>query len=219
MAGMPEMLEVGARVRTVRKRLGLHRRQVAHSAGLSTREFASLERGRRQPTIDEVRSIAGSLGVEVDEFVSGVDQPLPADLRIDDILDELPAVEPLPVNEIPSAPSRERRKAPRAEAKLERSFAKVRAQLGDVARCCDQVGSAAADDDIGPLLDELEGALTELRTNPAFSVAVERHHEAIATYETAVDVADAASWRSRADQRAGTTPAATNSSTTEVAPA
>lgn len=216
---MPEMLEVGARVRTVRKRLGFHRRQVAHNAGLSTHKLASLERGRRHPTIDEVRSIAGSLGVEVDEFLSGVDQPLPTDLRIDDVLDELPTVDPLPANEIPSAQLRERRKAPRAEAKLERSFAQVRAQLDDVADSCHQLAAAGAEDDVGPLLDELEEALTQLRADPAFSAAVDRHRDAIATYGTAVDVADAASWRSRADQRAGTTPDATNSSTTKAAPA
>ncbi len=218
---MPELLEVGARVRTLRKRLGFHRRHVAHSAGLSTRELASVERGNRAPTINEVRSIAGSLGVEVEEFLSGVDvdQPLPFDLRIDDILHEIPAEEPLPEAETLASPTHERRKAPLAWAELEQSFATVRAQIDDVARCCDRIASAGADDDIGPFLDELEGALTKLRANSEFSVVVERHREAIATYAIAVSAAEASSWRSRTDQRAGTTPDATNSSTTDPAPA
>jgi transcriptional regulator with XRE-family HTH domain len=219
MAGMPQMLEVGARVRTLRKHLGLHRRRVAQSAGLSRRQLASIERGRRQPTIDQVRSIAGSLGVEVDEFLPDFDEPAPSDLRIDDILEDVPPVDPLSADETPSGPRRERRKAPRAEAKLERSFAKVRAEFDDVARCCDQIAAADAEDDIGPLLDELQAALTQLRVHPQFSVAVERHRIAIATYATAMDVADAASWRSRANQPARTTPIATSSSTTEAAPA
>jgi transcriptional regulator with XRE-family HTH domain len=216
---MQEILEVGARVRTVRRRLGFRRRQVAHSAGLSTYELASLERGRRPPTIDEVRSIAGSLGVDVDEFLSGVDQPHPDDLRIDDILDALPDAEPLPANETPSAPSRERRKAPRAWSKLERSSTKAKAQMDDVTRTCERIASAEADDDLGALVDELEDALTKLRASSEFSNAVEQQRTSIATYATAVADAERSSWKSRVDQRAGTTPDATSSSTTEAAPA
>lgn len=219
MAGMPQLLEVGARVRTVRKRLGVHRRRVAQSAGLSRRQLASIECGRRLPTIDEVRSIAGSLGVEVDEFLSDIDQPSPVDLRIDDVLEDLPDADPLPADETPSAPSRERRLAPRAEARLERAFAKVSAQLDDVTRVCERIASADADDDMGALLATLEDTLTKLRANPAFSIAVEKHQEAMATYADAVEIAEAASWRTRVDQSAGTTPVKTSSSTTEPAPA
>ena len=69
--------EPGKRAWVVRTRLGLTRLHVARSAGLTSREIAATERGRRELTLAQWRSLAGSLGVELAVL-------LPADLLPDD---------------------------------------------------------------------------------------------------------------------------------------
>ena len=200
--GRLEASEVGARVRSERKRLGFTRRRATRNAGFSRRQLASFERGRRPMTVDQVRSVAGSLGVDVDEFLPDVDEPAPADVRIEDIFDELPVpvTDPLPELVAPATPLDERRKAPRARAKLDQAFACAWGQIAEVTRCCEQVSAAGADDDIGGLLDELVTAVAQLRENPELERAIECHRGALAAYEWAVADADTSSWRSRAKQ-------------------
>jgi transcriptional regulator with XRE-family HTH domain len=64
--------EQGVRVhlKALRRAHGLSRAQVARSAGLSRRELRRYERGRMVSTA-ELRAIAGSCGVDVDELVVG----------------------------------------------------------------------------------------------------------------------------------------------------
>jgi transcriptional regulator with XRE-family HTH domain len=64
--GSLEAPGVGARVRTVRKQLGFTRRRVAVNASFSRRELASFERGCLTVTPAKVRSVAGSLEVEIE---------------------------------------------------------------------------------------------------------------------------------------------------------
>ena len=61
--------QLGITLREVRRRLGLSRSHVAHSAGLTTRELAAYERGRVAIPVTDLSSLAGSCGVEVDELL------------------------------------------------------------------------------------------------------------------------------------------------------
>jgi transcriptional regulator with XRE-family HTH domain len=62
---------VRVHLKALRREHGLSRAQVARSAGLTRRELRGYERGRVAiPEID-LRSIAGSCGVEVDDLLSG----------------------------------------------------------------------------------------------------------------------------------------------------
>src|SRR5215510_12214330 len=101
-AGRLETTVIGARIRSTRRRLGLKRRPVAANAGLSRRRLAKFERGRAAMSVDDVRSVAGSLGVDISELVD-VDheddnttdamldtEPSPSDIRIDDLFDTAP---------------------------------------------------------------------------------------------------------------------------------
>ena len=155
-------------------------------------------------SVDDVRSVAGSLGVDISELVD-VDheddnttdamldtEPSPSDIRIDDLFDTAPfadLVEPLP--------RPERRRLPRARTSLEQSFADAWAPLEDVVRAAEQLVEAGAEDDIGALVVTLEQELDALRTAPDFERAVEHHAEALAAFADAADSARNSSWQSR----------------------
>ena len=108
---------VGRRLRKIRIDQGLARGAAARSAGLTRRELARYERGRRHLRIGELRSIAGSCGVELDALLppESLDSPLsfvetaarvepwvPEDLTVqsldspDDPLDVLESLAPPP---------------------------------------------------------------------------------------------------------------------------
>ncbi len=77
----PSRKALGRRLRAVRMDQGLGRGTAARSAGLTRRELARYERGRRHPRIGELRSIAGSCGVELDDLLPPTTPPeTPPDL-------------------------------------------------------------------------------------------------------------------------------------------
>ena len=63
--------ELGTRIRTRRLALGLTLAQVAEESGLSLPYVSNLERGRGNPTIDVLRSIAGALEQPVSALLGG----------------------------------------------------------------------------------------------------------------------------------------------------
>lgn len=78
----PPETEIGARwlghsLREVRRRQGLSRAHVAHSAGLTKRELAAYENGRVAVPEADLCSLAGSCGVEVDELIGQHGPALP----------------------------------------------------------------------------------------------------------------------------------------------
>ncbi len=209
MAGRLETSEIGARIRLVRRRLGLKRRPVAANAGLSRRRLAKFERGRASMSVDDVRSVAGSLGVDVSDLVDRGDgratdathatteiEPEPSEIRIDDLLDTEPFAD---LVEPPSRP--ERRRVPRSRTNLEQSFARVWSQLEDVVRAADRLVEAGAEDDVGALVESLERELDALRADPDFQRAIEQHAAARAAFETAAEAARRTSWKSRGDRQ------------------
>jgi transcriptional regulator with XRE-family HTH domain len=198
-------VEIGARIRLTRKRLGLGRRRVAANAGLSPRRLAKFERGRVPMSVDDVRSVAGSLGVDVSELVgedsddapsragrSALNGPSPSEIRIDHLFDTAPFAD---LADPPPRP--ERRRIPRARTALEQSFAEVWSRLEDVVRAAERLAEAGAGDDVGALVAALERELDDLRADPDFELAVARHDEARAVFESAAAAARDASWQSR----------------------
>src|SRR5262249_35201813 len=63
---------VRVHLKALRRAHGLSRAQVARSAGLTRRELRRYERGRRVAEA-ELRSIAGSCGVDVADLLAGLD--------------------------------------------------------------------------------------------------------------------------------------------------
>jgi transcriptional regulator with XRE-family HTH domain len=68
---------VRVHLKALRREHGLSRAQVARSAGLTRRELRGYERGRVAIPEVDLRSIAGSCGVEVDELLSGAGADAP----------------------------------------------------------------------------------------------------------------------------------------------
>jgi transcriptional regulator with XRE-family HTH domain len=204
--------DIGARIRLTRKRLGLKRRLVAANAGMSRRRLARFERGRAPMSVDDVRSVAGSLGVDLTDLVDDADatdatdpgdaqhaalaEPRPSEIRIDDLFDAQPFEDLAEPRDRP-----ERRRVPRARTTLEQSFAAVWSRLEDVVRAADRLTEAGAEDDVGTLVASLERELDALRADPDFERAIAHHDEARAAFEAASEAARVSSWRAR-DSRA-----------------
>ena len=204
--------EAGQLVLDARKHRNLPRRRVAVNAGFSTRELAAAERGRRALTVSELRSLAGSIGVELDALLpdgcSVEATPPPEHLRIEDLLAPVVASPDLEAALGPSARGAsapefiERRRVPIASAQVNRAFADLRSRIADVSQRCSRLQAADVDDDIAALLADLHCAVTELERDPAFAEALLRHASAREDYQqTAQEVAQN-SWRSRAPQPA-----------------
>ena len=204
----PESTTVGARVRTARNRLRLRRRRVARNAGLSRRELAAFERGNREMSVYQVRSVAGSLGVDVDELISADelnDNPGASELRIEDVLEvpadlggleSLPPAPPLP--ELAEEARRvERRKVPLARATLDEAFNRVRHELDDVTQAADRMQAIGSEDDVRALVYELQRALSALRENRGFEAALAKFDEARAAYNDTMANHSLASWQTR----------------------
>jgi transcriptional regulator with XRE-family HTH domain len=68
---------LGHSLRDVRRRQGLSRAHVAHSAGMTKRELAAYENGRVAVPETDLCSLAGSCGVEVDELIGQHGPALP----------------------------------------------------------------------------------------------------------------------------------------------
>ncbi len=60
----------GARLRSLRSEMGLSQEEVAHRAGIHVTYLSGIERGRRNPSLKNIRRIALALGVPVRELFS-----------------------------------------------------------------------------------------------------------------------------------------------------
>jgi len=199
--------ETGQRVRDARKHRNLPRRSVAVNAGFSTHELAAAERGRRALTVDELRSLAGSIGVELDALLPdgcSVEAIPPADeVRIEDLLTpvaaspELEAALGSSARGVDAPEFVERRRAPIASTQLNRAFEDLRARIADVSQCCARLHAADADDDVAALLADLHVAVTALDRDPAFAEALTRHTSAREDYSQTAQEAEQQSWRNR----------------------
>jgi transcriptional regulator with XRE-family HTH domain len=200
--------ETGSRVRTTRRRHKLSRRRVAADAGFSARELTSIERGRRTLTVVDLRSLAGSIGVDVAELlpVGYVvdDGPPPDEVRIEDFLtaatDSSAPTEAFdigPLGRGDAAPV-ERRQLPTASARLAQAFSALRAHTDELVEHCASVPTAHATDDVASLLTELRRALDRLDHDSAFTECLARFEEAREVYLHATRESSRQSWRARA---------------------
>jgi transcriptional regulator with XRE-family HTH domain len=65
-------VEFGDRVRARRQRLGLSQEALALRASINRTYIASLEAGRRNPSLDLMARLAGALGVDLSVLVRGL---------------------------------------------------------------------------------------------------------------------------------------------------
>lgn len=62
-------VDIGERIKTVRKSLGLTQDQLAEKSELSSNYIGQLERGERSPSLKTLSKIARSLGVDTEYLV------------------------------------------------------------------------------------------------------------------------------------------------------
>ncbi len=210
--------ETGQLLRDARKHRKLSRRRVATNAGFSARELAAAERGRRTLTADDLRSLSGAIGIEIDDLLpegcSVEETPPPDDIRIEDLLQ--PAARSPELEAALGAGARggdarelvERRQVPIASARLARAFADLRARSDAVTRCCALVQSADATDDLPARIAQLQHALSELDGDTAFTDSLARYRDALEEYEESAQLASTRSWRTRATRTATGSPLA-----------
>lgn len=72
---MPTADEVGRRVKTARRELGMTLKEVAEASGMSPTHISEIERGKTSPTVGALKKIAGALSREAAYFVE--EEPLP----------------------------------------------------------------------------------------------------------------------------------------------
>lgn len=71
-------MELGAKIKKLRKGKKLTQGELAEKAGISGNHLSRLERGVFQPSIEVVKRLAQALDVNVDGLLSGEDEASPA---------------------------------------------------------------------------------------------------------------------------------------------
>ena len=72
---------LGARIKELRKRLGISQEELASRAGMHWTYLSDLERGRQTPTLDMLNRVARGLDVTLADFFSPLDEPYRARFR------------------------------------------------------------------------------------------------------------------------------------------
>ena len=97
--------DTGARLRAVRELAGLSSRDIARAAGIGKRELAAAERGKQRLTQDQLRALAGALGIEPDVLVSAGVGHLDQQASEADRIDAFVGHDPDGRDELPASPS------------------------------------------------------------------------------------------------------------------
>ncbi len=181
--------DTGARLRAVRELAGLSSRDIARAAGISKRELAAVERGRRRLTQDELRSLAGALGVDPEVLVSAglgeLDHTTTEGERIDAVIghdpDQWHAMPQSPADLPPALPvdlpDPERRHNLATRQRVDDSWNDLRGQMEGVIRQCVLVSTMGSGDDVRAMLDALEVEVRRLKASHSFIRGIARHEQ------------------------------------------
>jgi transcriptional regulator with XRE-family HTH domain len=195
--------DLGARLRAVRELSGVSTRDVARSAGLSTRELRAAERGAKRLSPDQLHALAGALSVDPDVLVGvGFEGELVRAGSVDDRIDSFVGHDPdhwddfpLTVDDLPPAlpvnlPDVERRRDIATRSRVEESWRDLRGDLGDALTSCARLISAGSGDDVRQLLERLESDLTKLRAQRSFLRHLANHERAVQRARGTASTAD-----------------------------
>jgi transcriptional regulator with XRE-family HTH domain len=183
--------DLGARVRAVRELSGATQKDVAKAAGMSRRELQAAERGAKRLSTNELRAVAGALGVDPEVLIGvGFEGELvraPVEQRIDDVVGHDPdrwhdfpgSVADLPAALPVDLPDPERRKDFATRNRIEQSWREVRGEMGDALTSCARLISAGSGDDVRRLIERLERDLLELKSKRAFQRNLADHERAL----------------------------------------
>ena len=71
----PLLAEVGDKVLTARRRIGLRQADLARKSGLTQSSVFLIENGRQNATLKALQALAGALGLQIRDLVPGEDHP------------------------------------------------------------------------------------------------------------------------------------------------
>ena len=87
-----DLLTIGNKLLSIRKRMGLTQAEVAEAAGLSDRTYADIERGTVNMRIETILRICGALHITPDEILTEEDCSIAA--RQNELIERLKACNP-----------------------------------------------------------------------------------------------------------------------------
>ena len=178
--------DLGARLRAVRELAGAHQRDVAKAAGLSRRELQAAERGVKRLSGDELRALAGALGVDPDVLVGvGFEGDLVRAGSVEDRIDQFVGHDPEHWDDLPATAddldrrNTERRKDFPTRDRIDESWRALRDQMGDTLTSCARLLSAGSGDDVRRALECLDRDLQHLKSKRTFQRNLADHERAL----------------------------------------
>lgn len=87
-------MQIGSRIRELRKKAGLSISQLAALVGISQPYLSQIEREERQCPIDVLQRICSVLGISMAEFFTVTNNPIPIPPHLRLLLDEARALTP-----------------------------------------------------------------------------------------------------------------------------
>lgn len=87
-------MQVGYRIRELRKEVGMSISQLATLVGISQPYLSQIERNERPCPIDVLQKICSVLGISMAEFFTASDKPVPIPPHLQLLLDEARALTP-----------------------------------------------------------------------------------------------------------------------------
>ena len=67
--GVNEYIQIGSRIKEIRKSLGISQREIANRLNLPFSTYSNYENNNREPSFDTIKKIADALGVSVAEIM------------------------------------------------------------------------------------------------------------------------------------------------------
>lgn len=78
------IMEVGEKIKQIRKDKGLQQKEVALEVGLDQSNYNKVENGRREPSLQVLQKLSAILGVSIDELLSPENNKQPAVVTVED---------------------------------------------------------------------------------------------------------------------------------------
>lgn len=78
------IMEVGEKIKQIRKDKGLQQKAVAIEVGLDQSNYNKVENGRREPSLEVLQKLSAILGVSIDELLSSENNKKPSLVTVED---------------------------------------------------------------------------------------------------------------------------------------
>lgn len=88
------MIDLGQRIRHLRKRAGISARALASKAGLTQSHLSKLETGAAKPSLEALERICRAMGISLAEFFAVGEEQSGLPAHIDELLQELKSLTP-----------------------------------------------------------------------------------------------------------------------------